>query len=70
MIPGKDEQYHARIEDDRLYGVGALDMKSNLVCLIMAFCEVVDHVGYPLGIQIVTDEEIGGFDGTLYQIEQ
>jgi len=68
VIPGKDHQYKPRVENNRLYGVGALDMKSNLSCLIAAFSDTAKKVNYPLGLQIVTDEEIGGFNGTKYQI--
>lgn len=70
VIPGKDTQYIPRIADNKLYGVGALDMKSNLVCLVFAFKEVAAKVDYPIALQIVTDEELGGFNGTAYQIEK
>jgi succinyl-diaminopimelate desuccinylase len=70
VIPGKDFQYLPIIEGDRLYGVGSMDMKANAVCLIAAFREVANLVDYPLAIQLVTDEEIGGFNGTKYQISE
>ncbi len=70
VVPGKDHQYLPKIKDDRLYGVGAMDMKASVVCLIMVFNEVANKVDYPLGLQLVTDEEIGGFNGTKYQIEK
>lgn len=70
VIPGKDAQYSPRIKGRRLYGVGSMDMKANVACLIMAFRDMADKVNYPLGLQLVTDEEIGGFDGTKYQIEK
>src|SRR3989344_7600611 len=70
VLPGKDYQYKPKIEANRLYGVGALDMKANLACLVMVFKDVADKVVYPLGLQIVTDEETGGFDGTKYQVEK
>ena len=68
VIPGKEHQYFPHIKGDRLYGVGSMDMKANIACLIMAFREVADNVNYPLGLQLVTDEEVGGFNGTKYQI--
>jgi succinyl-diaminopimelate desuccinylase len=70
VIPGKDFQYIPRIVGDKLYGVGALDMKSNLAVMVGVFAELVQIVDYPLGLQIVTDEELGGFHGTKYQIDQ
>ena len=70
IIPGKDYQYVPEIRGDRLYGAGSMDMKANVVCLLVTFKELADKVDYPLALQLVTDEEIGGFDGTKYQIEQ
>lgn len=69
VIPGKKDQYKPYIKEGRLYGVGAMDMKSNLVCAILAFKELAKSTSKPIGLQIVTDEEIGGFDGTKYQVE-
>lgn len=70
VIPGKDFQYNPVIKGPRLYGVGSMDMKSNVACLVAAFKDVARTVTYPLGLQIVTDEEVGGFEGTLYQIKR
>src|SRR3989338_8927162 len=70
VIPGKDYQYVPKIIRDRLYGVGAMDMKANAACLITVFKEVAKKVKYPLGLQLVTDEETGGFNGTKYQIDK
>ena len=47
-----------------------MDMKANVACLMTVFKDVADKVNYPLGLQLVTDEEIGGFHGTKYQIEK
>lgn len=70
VIPAKPEQYKLKVKDGKLYGRGVYDMKA--ACIIMAdlFCEFVDEVPYELGLQIVTDEETGGFDGTAYQISK
>ncbi len=70
IIPAKPEQFIPKIINNKLYGAGAMDMKANAVCLIMAFKEVAGKVSYPLGLQLVTDEEVGGFNGTKYQIEE
>lgn len=70
IIPGKDFQYDPKVINDKLYGVGAMDMKASTACLIYVFNEVANKVKYPLGLQLVTDEETGGFNGTKYQIEK
>lgn len=70
VIPGKDHQYSAEIRGTRLYGVGATDMKANVACLIDVFNEMAPKVDYPLALQLVTEEELGGFWGTKHQIEQ
>ncbi len=70
VIPAKASQYKPIVNDGKLYGAGALDMKSNLSCLIHVFKKVAHSVSYPIGLQIVTDEEVGGFKGTKYQVEQ
>lgn len=70
IIPGNESQYEPKREGDKLIGVGAMDMKANLVCAIEAFKKLANQVSYPLALQLVTDEEIGGFKGTKYQVEQ
>lgn len=70
VIPGKEEQYQARIDGDKLYGVGSMDMKGNLAAAIQAFKDTAGSTTAPVALQIVTDEEIGGFKGTKHQIEQ
>lgn len=69
VVPGKDYQYLPKIRGNKLYGVGSMDMKASVACLIMVFKETASKVDYPLALQLVTDEEIGGFNGTKYQIE-
>lgn len=70
ITPGKNSQFSPKIIKGKLYGVGAADMKANLACMITVFKDVANKVKYPLGLQIVTDEEIGGFKGTKYQISK
>jgi succinyl-diaminopimelate desuccinylase len=70
VIPGNPKNYSPRVEGDRLYGVGSMDMKGSVAAMVTAFKANVTKVSYPLALQIVTEEEIGGFWGTKYQIEQ
>lgn len=70
IIPGKPEQLVPRIKGDRLYGVGAMDMKAGAVCLIEAFKAKAVRSAWQIGLQLTVDEELGGFDGAKYQIEQ
>lgn len=70
VIPGKDFQYSPKIKGNKLFGVGSMDMKSSVACLIMVFKQIAGQVDYPLGLQLVTDEEVGGFHGTKFQVSQ
>lgn len=70
VIPGKERQYLPHIKGNRLYGVGSMDMKASVACLLLVFKEVVDKIHYPLALQLVTDEEVGGFEGTKHQIDK
>jgi len=67
VVPGKN--YKPSIKNGYLYGVGALDMKASAACLITTFKKVAGKVDYPLGLQLVTDEEVGGSNGTKYQVK-
>lgn len=70
VVPGHNSQFKSYLKDGRLYGRGAYDMKAAAAVEILVFKELADRVSYPLGLQLVTDEEVGGFKGTKYQIEQ
>ena len=70
VVAGHDAQFAPYIESNRLYGRGALDMKVSTLVLAEAFCKTASQVPYALGLQVVTDEEIGGYDGAAYQFEQ
>lgn len=45
-------------------------MKVSALVLAQVFRELAGVVPYPLGLQLVTDEEVGGRDGTLHQLDQ
>ncbi len=69
VVAGKEYQYTPKVVGNKLYGVGSMDMKASVAALVTVFKDVADTVSYPLGLQLVTDEEIGGFDGTKYQVD-
>ena len=70
VVPGEPEQFWPRREGDRLYARGAQDMKVSALVLAQVFRELAPTVPYPLALQLVSDEEVGGCDGTLYQLHQ
>jgi succinyl-diaminopimelate desuccinylase len=70
VVPAKPEQFKPRIEGNKLFGRGAQDMKSAALVLTTVFCELAPRCAFPLGLQIVADEEVGGHNGTAYQLQQ
>ncbi|MFI7542576.1 M20 family metallopeptidase [Actinoplanes sp. NPDC049599] len=62
------DAYAARRDGDRLYGRGAQDMKVAALVLADVFRSLAPVLPYPLGLQLVTDEEVGGYDGTAHQV--
>jgi succinyl-diaminopimelate desuccinylase len=70
VVPAEPAQFRPRREGDRLYARGAQDMKVSALAQAQVFRELARTVSYPLALQLVTDEEVGGRDGTLHQINQ
>jgi succinyl-diaminopimelate desuccinylase len=70
VVPGEASQFQAQIDRDRLYGRGTHDMKIAALVLAGVFRELAAELPYPLALQLVTDEEVGGADGTAHQIAQ
>jgi succinyl-diaminopimelate desuccinylase len=70
VVAAKEEQFKPYEKNSRLYGRGAIDMKAAAAVEILVFKEMAKKISYPLALQLVTDEEIGGFCGTKYQIEK
>lgn len=69
VVPANEKQFKPRVEDGKLYGRGALDMKGTTLSLAKVFCEMVHKVPYDLALQVVCDEEIGGYDCVRVQID-
>lgn len=70
VIPGRKDQYQAVEENGKLFGRGAADMKSAAAVMIFVFNKLVKRVSFPLGLQITTDEETGGHNGTQFQLQK
>jgi succinyl-diaminopimelate desuccinylase len=65
LVDGEDSQFEPKKQGDKLVGRGALDMKSG-VAVMMALMRQSEQKKWNLGLMLVGDEEIGGFDGTGY----
>ena len=70
VVPAPASQFLPYREGDRLYARGAQDMKVAALAQALAFRELAGRVPYPVGLQLVTDEEARGHDGTLHQLRQ
>jgi succinyl-diaminopimelate desuccinylase len=69
VVPGQPAQYVPRREGDFLYARGALDMKAAAWIMLDVFRNTALSSNKKIGLQIVTDEEMGGRAGTKTQID-
>jgi succinyl-diaminopimelate desuccinylase len=70
VVPAKASQFKPTINGNRIYGRGANDMKAAAAVEILLFKNLAKSLPYPIALQLVTDEEIGGFAGTKHQIQK
>lgn len=70
VVPAKPEQFTPVRIGGKLYARGACDMKSAALIMVLAFIELAGSTSKPIGLQLVCDEELGGIDGTGYQMSQ
>jgi succinyl-diaminopimelate desuccinylase len=70
VVPAPPDQFRPYRDGTRLYARGAHDMKVAALVEAQVFAELVGDLPYPIALQLVTDEEVGGRDGTGYQLEQ
>ncbi|MEM8536008.1 MAG: M20/M25/M40 family metallo-hydrolase, partial [Chloroflexota bacterium] len=71
VVPGYAEQFQPRIEDGRIYGRATQDMKGSGAVLLRLLKDLAALPSPPnVGFMFVTDEEIGGEDGTGYLLRE
>jgi succinyl-diaminopimelate desuccinylase len=70
VVPAQERQYVPYEKNGKLYGRGTSDMKAAAAVELLVFKELAQKLNYPIALQLVTDEEIGGFDCTKYQIDK
>jgi succinyl-diaminopimelate desuccinylase len=69
VVPAPPAQFRPRRDGDRLFARGAQDMKVSGLLAAQVFRELAASLPYPVALQLVTDEEVGGRDGTRHQLE-
>lgn len=68
VVDAPDDLFRPRRSGGRLYGRGSHDMKVSALVMAHVFAERAAAATVPVALQLVTDEEVGGRDGTRYQI--
>ncbi len=64
VVPAPDHAFQPKISANKLYGRGALDMKSSIACYLRLLVELGATLGdYEFGIMLTSDEERGGVNG-------
>jgi succinyl-diaminopimelate desuccinylase len=69
VVPAPPDQFRPRRDGDRLFARGAQDMKVTGLLAAQVFRELALSLPYPVALQLVTDEEVGGRDGTRHQLD-
>jgi succinyl-diaminopimelate desuccinylase len=71
VVPAADDLFTLRGESEKLVGRGAFDMKYAAACFLYLVEELGRQVtDYDFGIMFTTDEELDGFNGVGYLLDQ
>jgi succinyl-diaminopimelate desuccinylase len=71
VVSAPNELFSPSMKDGKLFGRGTGDMKGHVVALITAYKKWVSEnkSSKGVGLLLTSDEEVGGFNGTRYVIE-
>jgi succinyl-diaminopimelate desuccinylase len=70
VVGAKSKQFQPFERNGNLYGRGTADMKAGVAAMMFAMVELKDlHLNCKVQLQIVSDEEIGGFNCSSYLAE-
>jgi len=72
VVSGKPDQFQPKIKNEKIYGRGSADMKAGVVAFMVAISELKgeDLADTSVELQLVTDEEIGGYNCANFLTEQ
>lgn len=65
VVPAPEKLFKAKVENGKMFGRGAYDMKMAIACYLLLMHDLKDQLSeYNIGIMLTSDEEIGGMNGT------
>lgn len=70
VVPAKDEMFEPEVREGKIFGRGAGDMKAGVAVLMELMRNKVEKGNLSAGLMIVSDEEIGGFNGAKKIVEE
>lgn len=71
VVPGDDNLFEPVVDGNRMYGRGTADMKAGVASFMAVMDAFADTANPPdAALMVVSDEELGGFNGTQYLLEE
>ena len=70
VVAGTPDQFKMKIDGDKLIGRGTSDMKFSVPIGIALLNELIGNDKLNFALVITTDEEVGGFEGTNYLVNE